>query len=580
MDRKKAESTDRCQKRKNENHVKRAGRWVAICLFWLAFWQTGAMLIGNSLLLPSPAETLAALVTLFGERSFYLNVFWTMLRCALALLLSLAAGGICAWVAYRRDWIRQLLALPVSFFKAVPVMAIIIYVILLIRSDWVALPVCFLMCFPVVYTNLLGGLDAVSAELLEVAEIYELNGRQRLRLVYLPSLLMPLQTSLKLIAGLSWKAVVAAEVLAIPAYSLGYQMLQAKYYLETPRLFAYIAVIASLSIWFEKLICRLVEPLTWKAYEGSKLKKWLHAKNAAQKQGPENGREVGAASSDAGRMPTGKVRQPQSCSMRKDLGFGDSRKGNIGGGNFVAPAVAVRHVSKSFDGQRVLQDLSLRLEAGQITALMGPSGIGKTTLARMLAGLTLPDSGMIIIDGTYRLSFLFQEDRLLPWLNVYDNIALAFLNARRRFIRDSAEGVSRFGGSDASDLRRNAHSADSFTLQKHARLTTLPASRQLSGTEIDRRIRNLAEALELTEALYKLPAELSGGMRYRAAMGRAFAAPSELLILDEPFRGLDEALKRRIIDRMWEAETQGKTVLLITHRPEDSETLAQRTLTL
>ena len=133
-----------------------------------------------------------------------------MLRCALALLLSLAAGGICAWVAYRRDWIRQLLALPVSFFKAVPVMAIIIYVILLIRSDWVALPVCFLMCFPVVYTNLLGGLDAVSAELLEVAEIYELNGRQRLQLVYLPSLLMPLQTSLKLIAGLSWKAVVAA----------------------------------------------------------------------------------------------------------------------------------------------------------------------------------------------------------------------------------------------------------------------------------------------------------------------------------------------------------------------------------
>ena len=166
--------------------------------------------------------------------------------------------------------------------------------------------------------------------------------------------------------------------------------------------------------------------------------------------------------------------------------------------------------------------MSLRLEAGQITALMGPSGIGKTTLARMLAGLTLPDSGMIIIDGTYRLSFLFQEDRLLPWLNVYDNIALAFLNARRRFIRDSAEGVSRFGGSDASDLRRNAHSADSFTLQKHARLTTLPASRQLSGTEIDRRIRNLAEALELTEALYKLPAELSGVYALSRSHGQSF----------------------------------------------------------
>ena len=129
-------------------------------------------------------------------------------------------------------------------------------------------------------------------------------------------------------------------------------------------------------------------------------------------------------------------------------------------------------------------------------------------------------------------------------------------------------------------MRRNTHAADLFTLQKHARLTALPASRQLSGAEIDRRIHELAEALELTDVLNKLPAELSGGMRYRAAMGRALAAPSELLILDEPFRGLDEALKQRIIDRTWEAETQGKTVLLITHRPEDSETLAQRTLTL
>lgn len=565
---------------KTANRVKQAGRWVAICLFWLALWQGAALLVRNSLLLPSPAETLAALVALLGQKAFYLQAAWTIFRCLLAMLLSFAAGTVCAWLAYRRDWIRRLLALPVSFFKAVPVMAIIIYVILLVNSNWVAVPVCFLMCFPVAYTNLLGGLEAVSDELLEVAAVYELDGGQRLRLLYIPALLTPVRTALQLIAGLAWKAVVAAEVLAIPTYSLGYQMLQAKYYLETPQLFAYIAVIVILSIGFEKLICRLVEPLAWKAYDGSRLRRWLDAKNAAQKQEPENGREAGAASSDAGQMPTGKVLQTQSCSMRKGVGFGDSRKGNIGGGNFVAPAVTVRHVSKAFDGQCALRDLSLCLEAGQITALMGPSGVGKTTLARMLAGLTLPDSGMIIIDGTYRLSFLFQEDRLLPWLNIYDNIALAFLNARRRFICSDAVGASCPRGSDASDLRRNTHAADLFTLQKHARLTALPASRQLSGAEIDRRIHELAEALELTDVLNKLPAELSGGMRYRAAMGRALAAPSELLILDEPFRGLDEALKRRIIDRTWEAETQGKTVLLITHRPEDSETLAQRTLTL
>lgn len=130
---------------KTANRVKQAGRWVAICLFWLALWQGAALLVRNSLLLPSPAETLAALVALLGQKAFYLQAAWTIFRCLLAMLLSFAAGTVCAWLAYRRDWIRRLLALPVSFFKAVPVMAIIIYVILLVNSNWVTVPVCFLM---------------------------------------------------------------------------------------------------------------------------------------------------------------------------------------------------------------------------------------------------------------------------------------------------------------------------------------------------------------------------------------------------------------------------------------------------
>ena len=106
------------------------------------------------------------------------------------------------------------------------------------------------------------------------------------------------------------------------------------------------------------------------------------------------------------------------------------------------------------------------------------------------------------MDGSYagRTAFLFQEDRLLPWLNIYDNIAL---------------------GRRAADPEK---------------------------------IRNLARQLEIEKELWKLPDELSGGQRHRAALARTFAADTSLMILDEPFRGLDGALKDRIIDRLWTAE--------------------------
>ena len=112
----------------------------------------------------------------------------------------------------------------------------------------------------------------------------------------------------------------------------------------------------------------------------------------------------------------------------------------------------------------------------------------------------------------------------MPWLNIYDNIAI--------------------GGGNAE------------------------------------RIEELAKQLEIGTELWKLPDELSGGQRHRVALARTFAADAPLVILDEPFRGLDRALKDRIVDRMWQSETVGKTVILITHSAEDAERLADKVVEL
>lgn len=456
---------------------------IITCLFWLAIWQAAAWLTASELLLPGPADALLALGGLIRTKKFYMDIGWTAARCIIAMALSFAAGIPAAALSYKSDTTRSILSLPVGFFKAVPVMAIIIYVILLAQSDWVAVIVCFFMCFPIVYTNILEGLDAMPSEYLEVGSVYGLTGLERTKYIYAPGLLPQMKAAISLTAGLSWKAVVAAEVLSIPKYSLGYEMINAKYYLETANLFAYIFVIVVMSMAFEKVINSGLRHIEWKGYEGSRL---------ARRRGYSAG-----------------VNTRESCMP-----------------------VAVEHLGKTFETKSVLDDVGLFFEAGKVTAVMGPSGQGKTTLARIIAGLEKADSGKIQVgpseagDGSRacRTAFLFQEDRLLPWLNIYDNIAI---------------------GGGASEG-----------------------------------IKELADQLEIRMEIWKLPAELSGGQRHRAALARTFGADAPLMILDEPFRGLDDALKDRIIDRLWERVTTGKTVILITHSAEDAERLADKILEL
>ncbi|MCQ2546899.1 MAG: ATP-binding cassette domain-containing protein [Clostridia bacterium] len=448
-------------------------------IIWLAVWQLGSMLVHNELLLPGPLVTVKTLGALALTGVFYINIAWTVARCLIAMIVSFFAGAFFAWISYRHYWARKIADLPVGFFKAVPVMAIIIYVILIAQADWVAIIVCFLMCFPIVYTNILAGLDAMSDEYLELAQVYGLSRGQKLRHIYTPGILPQIKSAISLIAGLSWKAVVAAEILSVPKYSLGYEMMNAKYYLQTPTLFAYIVVIVVLSMAFERLIKSALAHIEWHAYEGGRIH--LHAK------------------ADEGTVAT------------------------------ATQEIALKNVSKSFDEKCVLSGLKLVVVKGEITALMGPSGRGKTTIARILAGLESADSGEV--SAPANVSVLFQEDRLLPWLNVRDNIALA--------------GLGRGTGKDA-----------------------------------DERIKALAEGLEIEETLSMLPSELSGGMKHRAALARTFFADGEMMILDEPFRGLDAQLKDRIIGKLWKQETAGRTVLLITHIPEDAGRLAEKTITV
>lgn len=183
--------------------------------------------------------------------------------------------------------------------------------------------------------------------------------------------------------------------------------------------------------------------------------------------------------------------------------------------------IIIRGLYKSFEGRPVLENFSATLPEGCCTALMGPSGRGKTTLLRILMGLERADAGKIEGLSRKRLTAVFQEDRLFPDLSARKNL-----------------------------------------------LAVCPGA---EGQQADR----LLEELGLRESRMQRIREMSGGMKRRVAIARALLAGPQLLLLDEPFGGMDERTRAAAAACIL-AHTAGATLLLVTHSLAEAELLGAK----
>ena len=184
----------------------------------------------------------------------------------------------------------------------------------------------------------------------------------------------------------------------------------------------------------------------------------------------------------------------------------------------------LNNISVRFDGKSVLSGCSLSLGDGERLALMGPSGCGKTTLLRVALSLQPPDTGSVSGDPG-RTAAVFQEPRLLPWRTAAENVNVV--------LSDTPE--------------------------------TMPEA------------LSMLARVELFDAGEKYPAELSGGMQQRVSIARAVAYRPDLLVLDEPFRGLDEELRGRMVSLL-SASLHSASLLLVTHSEEEADALGCRVL--
>lgn len=239
-------------------------------LVWVAVWQGTAMVLAavyphGHLLLASPLSVLIRLGELAVTASFWTTVAWSAVRIfggfALAVVLAVPLAALAAW----QGRLRELLAPAVAVIKAVPVASFIILVLVWLDSKNLSLFISALMVFPPVYLGVLEGICRTDRQLLEMARVFRVPFSRRLRSIYLPQTAPYFSTAASLGLGLCWKAGAAAEVIGLPAGSMGERLYTAKVYFQTPDLFAWTVAIVAVSVAFERLFLALLDRIVRKA---------------------------------------------------------------------------------------------------------------------------------------------------------------------------------------------------------------------------------------------------------------------------------------------------------------------------
>ncbi len=437
---------------------------LGIATFFI-IWHIISLFYTN-LILPGPLITVETLFYLLGDSVFWTQFLNTFLKSITGLFISLGIGVPIGFLAGLNSRFDNFIRPTVMFFQGAPIVSYIAISMLWFGIGfYTPVFVAFVVIFPTIVFNISNGIRSTDKNLIEMAKLYKIPKNLIRKYIYFPSIIPFIVSTLKIISGTLWRAIVVGEFLA-GAYGIGYSLSLSKATLNTEEVFAYTIFLIIVGIIFEKSLLKInLNP---------------------------------------------KIRIKKNITSTKN-----KKTENI-------KDIELKNVSFSYKDTQVIKNLNMTIEKNNTTALIGESGSGKTTILYLLSKLRKDFKGTIK-NVPDKISFVYQDDRLIPWLNINDNIKIVNPNLK------------------------------------------------------DDDIEEYLSMMNIEMKQYVYPEKLSGGMKKRVNIARALAYKPELILLDEPFSSLDLKTKYNLIEDLNDIFNKNNiTTLIVSHDPYEISEISDK----
>jgi len=246
---------------KFKSTLKKTFKIILICALWIGAWAILAAIVDKEILLPSPLTVLTKLTHLATEKEFYISSGFSLLRVLLGISLSTVAALLTAYLTTKIKLLHDILSPLITVIKATPVASFILLAVLWINKEILPAFISFLIIFPIIWSNTEMGIFKIDKQYVELANVFKISSFQRLKRIYIPSVMPYFISAMRTSIGLAFKAAIAAEVLFPSINSIGKALNDAKVYFQIADLFAWTAVVILFSFVMEYLFGAMLKKL-------------------------------------------------------------------------------------------------------------------------------------------------------------------------------------------------------------------------------------------------------------------------------------------------------------------------------